>query len=101
MTAQRVTADGVVVVVDRATAYRLAAIISRAVRRSDTPAAYPELVELVADEAEAQVVARVRELRAAGFSYREVCDALDAEGTRPRRATRWAPSVVRRIALRS
>jgi DNA invertase Pin-like site-specific DNA recombinase len=57
--------------------------------------------ELVADDNETRVVTRVRELRAAGLSYRQVCDALEAEGTRPRRAGRWAPAVVRRIALRS
>jgi DNA invertase Pin-like site-specific DNA recombinase len=55
----------------------------------------------VVDEAEASAVERIRELRAEGRSYRQVCSELSSEGFRPRRGAAWQPAVVRRIALRS
>lgn len=57
--------------------------------------------QLAVHQDEAGVVEMVKRLRAEGRSYREVCAALDAEGYRPRRAERWQPAVVRKIALRS
>jgi DNA invertase Pin-like site-specific DNA recombinase len=56
--------------------------------------------ELVVDEVEAVIVARVKQLRAEGSSLREVCAVLEAEGFHPRRAERWHSDVVRRIADR-
>jgi DNA invertase Pin-like site-specific DNA recombinase len=53
---------------------------------------------VVVDPGEARTVERVRELRAAGASYRAICETLTAEGFRPRRAEQWSPMVVRRIA---
>lgn len=55
---------------------------------------------LVEDADELTLSDAVRELRAAGHSYRQVAAALDAEGLRPRRRERWQNAVVRRIALR-
>lgn len=53
---------------------------------------------LVVDPDEQAVIERVRQLRAAGESYRAICAVLEAEGYRPRRASSWSPTVVRRIA---
>lgn len=50
---------------------------------------------------EADTHARILDLRRAGDSYREICEALDAEGRRPRRAERWQPMVVRSICQRA
>jgi DNA invertase Pin-like site-specific DNA recombinase len=55
----------------------------------------------VADADEQAALARILRLRAEGMSYRAVCEALDGEGLRPRRAASWSPMVVRRIAQRS
>jgi DNA invertase Pin-like site-specific DNA recombinase len=55
---------------------------------------------LAVDDDEVDAVTRIRDLRASGCSYREICAALDAEGLRPRRGTHWQPAVVRRISLR-
>jgi DNA invertase Pin-like site-specific DNA recombinase len=60
-----------------------------------------EGAELVPDEVEQRLVERVQKLRADGASYRGVCATLDAEGFRPRRAARWSPATVRKIAQRS
>lgn len=46
---------------------------------------------------EQQAIARIRDLRAAGLSYRAIAASLDAEGLRPRRAERWSSVVVGRI----
>lgn len=51
--------------------------------------------------AEAAAHARILELRRSGKSYREICEALNAEGHRPRRAERWQPMVVRAICRRA
>lgn len=53
---------------------------------------------LVPDPREAAVVEKVRILRAEGKSYRAICKALHEAGLRPRRAEKWSPTVVRRIA---
>lgn len=54
--------------------------------------------ELVADSSEQQAVERIRSLRDAGLSYRAIVQQLEAEGLRPRRAAKWSPIVVQRIA---
>lgn len=51
--------------------------------------------------AEAAAHARILELRRADKSYREICEALEDEGHRPRRAERWQPMVVRGICQRA
>ena len=51
--------------------------------------------------AETEAHTQILELRRAGSSYREICDALDAAGHRPRRAERWQPMVVRTICQRA
>lgn len=53
---------------------------------------------LVVDAGEHAAVERVRQLRADGLSFRAICDVLHREGHRPRRASSWSPTVVRRIA---
>ena len=58
----------------------------------------PGSKELVADEAEAYALERIVALRGEGRSYRAICDALEREGIRPRRAAKWSPTVVMRIA---
>jgi DNA invertase Pin-like site-specific DNA recombinase len=55
--------------------------------------------ELVPDEAERRIVARVKALRAEGASYPAICQALTDEGYTPRRG-QWRPGTVRRVALR-
>lgn len=45
-------------------------------------------------------IKRMRDLRQAGQSYREIASALDAEGLRPRRATSWSAATVRNILAR-
>jgi DNA invertase Pin-like site-specific DNA recombinase len=52
-------------------------------------------LEPAADEQAA--VARMKELRAAGLSYRAIAAQLLAEGHRPRRAPAWPPIVIQRI----
>jgi DNA invertase Pin-like site-specific DNA recombinase len=54
--------------------------------------------ELVTDEGEAYALRRILALRGEGRSYRAICDALEREGVRPRRAVKWSPTVVMRIA---
>lgn len=52
------------------------------------------------DSTEQQVIARIRELWAAGESLRSIAATLDAEGRRPRRAARWSAAGVRNVLLR-
>jgi DNA invertase Pin-like site-specific DNA recombinase len=52
-------------------------------------------------EQEQVVVERVVELRRAGASYRAICQALTADGHKPRRAETWSPMTVRNIAVRA
>lgn len=56
--------------------------------------------ELVADEYEQRIIARMVELSAQGLSLRQIGDALDAEGLRPKRGGRWHPTVIRRTLAR-
>jgi DNA invertase Pin-like site-specific DNA recombinase len=53
---------------------------------------------LVDDPDEQEVIARIRELRAAGRSLRAVAEILAAEGHAPRNGGRWHPTQVRRLA---
>jgi DNA invertase Pin-like site-specific DNA recombinase len=53
--------------------------------------------ELVANEAEQAVIARMRELRAEGKSYQAVADALNAEGLTSKRGGTWHSQTVRRV----
>jgi DNA invertase Pin-like site-specific DNA recombinase len=53
--------------------------------------------ELVRDEAEQLVLARMRELRAAGASLRAIAARLEREGVKPRRAARWHAESVRQV----
>ena len=55
----------------------------------------------IPDPAEQATVDRIMSLRSAGTSYRGICAALEAEGLPPRRAARWDPATVRRIAERA
>jgi DNA invertase Pin-like site-specific DNA recombinase len=52
---------------------------------------------LGADEDELRAVARMRELREAGLSYRAIARTVTDEGHRPRRAAAWSAVVVRTI----
>ena len=53
---------------------------------------------LVEDEAEQRAVRAVRELRAAGLTYRAVCVELERAGYVPRSGKGWLPMTVQRIA---
>jgi DNA invertase Pin-like site-specific DNA recombinase len=56
--------------------------------------------QLAPNDEERPIVDLITRARAAGKSYRDICGALENAGYRPRRAQRWQPAVVRRIALR-
>jgi len=56
--------------------------------------------ELVQDDEERVVVELVRELRAAGLSYRAIGRELEERGHRPRRAAEWSAESIRQIAQR-
>jgi DNA invertase Pin-like site-specific DNA recombinase len=56
--------------------------------------------ELIPDEAESAVVARIRELGAQGASLRQIAERLDAEGSKPKRGDRWHAQTVRRVLAR-
>lgn len=49
---------------------------------------------------EQQAVARILELRAASWSYRQIAEQLDREGLRPKRAAGWSAMSVRNVATR-
>jgi DNA invertase Pin-like site-specific DNA recombinase len=57
--------------------------------------------ELLQAEGEMRAVRRIRELRAKGKSYRLIAECLTAEGLRPKRADRWHPFTIKRIADRA
>lgn len=57
--------------------------------------------ELIPHRPERAAIARMRELRDAGASYREIAAVLDAEGHRPKRSARWHPQTVRRALTRA
>jgi len=56
--------------------------------------------ELTKDQAEQHVLARMRELREQGASYRTVAATLQAEGHQPKRGATWHPMTVRQILNR-
>lgn len=53
--------------------------------------------ELVTDEREAAVAARMQELRADGESYRQIADQLNTEGLAPKRGGVWHSMTVSRV----
>ncbi len=55
---------------------------------------------LVPDDREQASLARMRELRAQGASYREIALALEAEAHQPKRGLRWHPMTIRQILAR-
>jgi DNA invertase Pin-like site-specific DNA recombinase len=57
--------------------------------------------QLVTDEREAAVTARMRELREAGQSFRQIAGQLDAEGMAPKRGGQWHPQTVSRVLARA
>jgi DNA invertase Pin-like site-specific DNA recombinase len=56
--------------------------------------------ELVTDDREAAVTARMRELRGEGLSYRLIADRLNAEGLNSKRGGTWHPQTVARVLAR-
>jgi site-specific DNA recombinase len=54
--------------------------------------------QLVADADEERAIARIRELRAGGVSYRAIRATLDAEGLRPRRGKTWSLALLHSLA---
>lgn len=56
--------------------------------------------ELVTDEREAAVTARMRALRADGMSYQQVADQLNAEGLTSKRGGTWHAMTVSRVLSR-
>ncbi|MGA3355049.1 MAG: recombinase family protein [Acidimicrobiales bacterium] len=57
--------------------------------------------ELVADEREQAVVARMLELKAEGCSLRAIAERLNNEGLRPKRGEHWQATQVARVIERS
>jgi DNA invertase Pin-like site-specific DNA recombinase len=57
--------------------------------------------ELVVDEAEQATVRRITELRDSGLSWRQIQDALEAEGIPPKRGGRWHPVTIARAYERN
>lgn len=55
---------------------------------------------LVPDPTEQSALARIADLRASGATLREIARSLQLEGHRPKRAEKWHPETVRRIAER-
>jgi DNA invertase Pin-like site-specific DNA recombinase len=59
-----------------------------------------EAGELVPDEDEQKTIAVIRKLHAQSRSLRQIAEALDAAGHRPRRAEQWHAESLRRIVAR-
>jgi DNA invertase Pin-like site-specific DNA recombinase len=57
--------------------------------------------ELVPDSVEQETVQRIDELRRRGKSYREIADEFNDEGVAAKRAARWHPMAIKRIADRN
>lgn len=53
--------------------------------------------ELVDDEDQAAVIARMRELRAEGIGYKAIADRLNSEGLKSKRGGSWHPQTVARV----
>jgi DNA invertase Pin-like site-specific DNA recombinase len=67
-----------------------------------TPAPYgycAPIHNIVPDRAEQQTIKRMRQLRAAGATYRIIARQLYAAGVRPPRAAQWRPSTIRHILV--
>lgn len=54
-------------------------------------------VHLIEDEQEQEILGRIRELRAAGFSLRDIADELNRQGFCTRRGTEWRFEYIRSI----
>jgi hypothetical protein len=57
--------------------------------------------KLIPDEREQVAINRIRELHARGASLRFIAAALDSDGHRPKRGTRWHPETVKRVLART
>lgn len=57
--------------------------------------------ELVTDKRETKVIARMRELRSEGLSYRLIAAQLNEEGLKSKRGGIWHPQTVQRVLERS
>jgi DNA invertase Pin-like site-specific DNA recombinase len=53
--------------------------------------------QLIADDREQAVIARMAEIRGGGASYRAVAATLNAEGLPPKRGGQWYPQTVSRV----
>jgi DNA invertase Pin-like site-specific DNA recombinase len=53
--------------------------------------------ELVPDETEAAITARMRELRGEGMGYKAIADVLNTEGLKSKRGGTWHPQTVARV----
>jgi DNA invertase Pin-like site-specific DNA recombinase len=56
--------------------------------------------ELVVDDEERRVVARIVELQAKGASLRSIASTLTKEGLRPKRGGRWHPETIAKVLRR-
>jgi DNA invertase Pin-like site-specific DNA recombinase len=56
---------------------------------------------LVENAREQEIIARMRQLRAEGLSYRSIGTRLDQEGIRPKRGRRWIHTTVKSILMRN
>lgn len=56
---------------------------------------------LVEDEVEQRVIARMTAMREGGRSLREIAEALNEDGVRPKRGGRWHPATVARVVERA
>ncbi len=56
---------------------------------------------LVADDQEQATLERIRQLRAEGNSLRQICAALENEGHKPKRSTKWHPQSLAAILKRA
>jgi DNA invertase Pin-like site-specific DNA recombinase len=55
---------------------------------------------LLKNRREQRIIARMRQFRAEGLSYRGIAKRLDREGVRPKRGRRWVHTTVKTILLR-
>lgn len=56
--------------------------------------------KLSCNEEESRVLARIRELRAEGYTYRAIAKGLTSEGFKTKRGGRWNPGTVQRYVKR-
>ena len=55
---------------------------------------------LVANDREQSIIARMRQLRTEGMSYRGIAARLNSEGILPKRGRRWDHTTVKSILMR-